>query len=305
MTPTRTDMKHKINVYSWAATVDFVLGSEAGFHDLAGDATLLWGPNYILGLESVDVHPKLEGAGLNGYRFKIEAENTASGAETLGARVAFGLLSVAVQKGWGLSLSWPEAPLPCRVVNRTVSLGPQVRAFGTVLKRLYLGDFITELETSFHRYQVVPERLLLSMELVCLSRLENSNRSKLILLISALEALAIQRDFTVEIGGLVQGLVSVVDEFGIEDESLKSSLIGQIQNLNRESIRRAISRLLSDNDFSNDDAVLVEEAYIARSAILHEGKRVPELSPMIVNLEKVLIQIYRIGDFSEGGVPIR
>lgn len=292
--PTRLELSTKKNVYSWSAKVDFVIGHGGGFHDLDDLATsLLWQNDYILRLEPRRIHPVQEAAGISGYRFVIEAEDSASGAESLGTRLAFGLLSLAVEQRWGLSLSWPDSPSPCRVIDRLKSVGVGGEGFATVTRYMYVSDFVDKLETGFARYSHVPDRLLLSMELFASSMLEVSSRSKLVILVSALEALATQENLEQELGDMVATLIKVVEESAFDDESLKSSICGQVLNLKRESARRAIRRLLLENGMTLDDVSFVEEAYGARSKIVHEGKRVSELDAMVAKLENMLIRVYR------------
>ncbi len=303
--PSRKDIKDKTRVYSWSAKVDFTLGHGGGFHELnyfreSNDpvdrnkalASLLWDDDYILILESRAIHPMQEAAGVFGYRLTIEADDTASGAENLGMRLAFALLTVAVDLRWGLALSWPESPLPCRVIDRTASSGIQGQGFATITSFAYLRDFIPKLQAGFAAHENVPYRLLLSMELFTTSKLESNSRSKLIMLVSALESLAEQRDMEKDVGGLVLKLLEVVGEADFDDPSLKASIAGQVKNLTRESARRAMKRLVKGQGLTDDDAAFLEEAYAARSKIVHEGKRVPELETMIHRLEEILGRLY-------------
>jgi len=302
----RKDIHDKKNQYSWSAKVDFTLGHDGGFHELnelvapvAGEmwragqlASLLWNQDYILALESRKIHSLQRDAGMSGYRLTIEAADTAGGAESLGKRLAFALLSVAVERRWGMALAWPDSPLPCRVVDRTASTGFTVQGFGTVTSHMYMKDFVPKLEEGFAKYHEVPDRVLLSMELFSTSRLESNNRSKLIMLVSAMEALADQKDLSAKLGDLLVKLNNLVYESDIEEEGLKDSIAGQVKNLKRESASRAVKRLVAAHGLSEADADFIKEAYVARSRILHEGMRVPDLASMIHRLEEILTKIY-------------
>jgi len=156
-----------------------------------------------------------------------------------------------------------------------------------------LKDFVGKLERDFEKHEEAPYQILLSMELFCSSKLENNDKSKLIMLVSALETLVVQRNLETEIGNIVEKLLEVAEESDIEDSGLKASIIGQVKNLTRESIRRALKRLLKENEFKPEEISFVEEAYTARSAIVHDGKRVPELSKMNSELETILVRIYK------------
>lgn len=291
----RKDICEKIKIYSWATKVDFTLNSRGGFKDLENpNVSLLWNQKYILTLEPRKIHPQLESAGATGFRLRIDATETACDAENIGSKLAYALLSVAIDKHWGMSLSWPDSPLPCRVIDRSVSKGSSFQGlgFGSVTSHIEISKFISILEKEFSQHSKVPYSKLLSMELCASSHFESNNRSKLIMLVSALEALAGQLDLSSELGTLIIDLKSTVRNAVINDDSLKQSILGQIEGLKRESIRRAIRRLLVDEKLSKDDCEFVDEAYKARSKIAHEGHRVPELDTMNNRLESLLRQVY-------------
>src|SRR5487761_960410 len=161
----RTDIRDKPNVYSWATKVDFMLNSVGGFKDLDNaNVSLLWDQDYILTLERQTIHPQLEDAGAAGYRLTIDATDTASDAENLGTRLAYALLNVAIERQWGMSLSWLDSPLPCRVIDRTASTGFSVQGFSSSTNHVQTSEFVAAIETGFARHSQVPYSLLLSME---------------------------------------------------------------------------------------------------------------------------------------------
>jgi len=289
----RKDIREKINVYSWGSKVEFNLNSQGGFKNLDNaNLSLLWGQSYILTMKPRKIHPNLSDAGVKGYTLTIEATDTASNAESIGVRLAYALLSVAVDRHWGMSLSWPDSPLPCRVIDRTKSKGVTVQGFGSVTSHVDISDFILALENNFSTHSNVPYPLLLSMELCASSRFESNNRSKLIMLVSAFEALAGQNDLSNELGSLIADLKSLAKQAQIEDEGIKNSILGQIEGLKRESVRRAIRRYIEKIDISNEDREFIDEAYKARSKIVHEGQRVPELDAMTSRLDLILKKVY-------------
>jgi len=289
----RIDLDRKQNIYSWSVQIDFNLNSRGGIKDFVGNgASLLWSQDYIITLETRQVHPQLENAGTTGYSLVAKATETACDAEALGVRLAYSLLSVAVDKNWGLSLSWPDSPLPCRVIDRTASKGASMGGFASVSHHVSTEQFVQEIGESFKHHSKVPYSLLLSMELCASSHFENNERSKLIMLVSAFEALAEQKDLSEIVNPLIYDLQLKVKEYKFEDESIKNSLLGQIDNLKRESIRRALRRLLADVEIEEADRNFVEEAYTARSNIVHEGQRVPELNLMTSRLNMLLKKVY-------------
>lgn len=292
---TRNDIFQKANVYSWGVKVEFTLNSQGGFKNLDdANVSLLWNEKYILTLKPRKVHPQLQSGGIKGYTLKIEATDTASSAESVGVRLAYSLLSIAISKHWGMSLSWPDSPLPCRVIDRTKAKGMTAQGFGSVTSHVEISEFVSILESSFKKLADVPYQLLLSMELCASSRLESNNRSKLIILVSAFEALAIQKDYSKELGPLIVDLKSVVKNSEFEDESLKNSILGQIERLKQESIRRAMRRFMGNIGLSDDDCQFIDEAYQARSSVVHEGLRVPELDAMTSRIDSILRHIYGV-----------
>lgn len=291
--PSSEDISTKPHVYSWSTKVDFILNSVGGFKDLELDSVHVpWRENLILTLEKQSIHPNLVGAGATGYRFTLEATETACEAEELGKRLACALLKVAIDRQWGLRLSWPDTPLPCRVVDRTASRGATMQGFASVTGHLTLSDFASTLQETFKKLSKAPYRLLLSMELCASARFEADNRAKLVLLVSALEAIAEQQSFDTELTELITNLSKIISDFTISEASLKESLLGQVQNLKRESSRRAIKRKLREAGLSDEELAFVEVAYGARSKIVHEGLRVPELNAMTAELDRIIQRVY-------------
>ncbi|MFT6900300.1 MAG: hypothetical protein ACJAXS_000462 [Colwellia sp.] len=290
----KIDLCNKASVYSWGVKIDFVINSRGGFSEVDETSfSFLWNHDLILTLEPRKIHPQLADAGSKGFRLIINATDTASEAERVGAKVAYSLLDFCIQRRWGIELSWPDSPLPCRVIDRTTSPGMTFQGFGTVTSHVKVSEFVNALETSFSHHDTIPYSLLLSMELYGSSHFENNQRSKLIMIMSSLEALAGQQDMTDKLGSLITDLKKVITQSPLDDDRLKNSLRGQIDGLKRESIRSAIKRLLSDSGINDDDKKFVDEAYKARSEIVHEGQRVPELSVMNSRLENVLISVYK------------
>ncbi len=255
--------------------------------------SLLWHHDLILTVEPRKIHPQLSDAGAKGFRLVINATDTASEAENVGAKVAYALLDFCIQRRWGVELSWPDSPLPCCVIDRTTGPGITCQAFATAIGHVKVSEFANALESSFSHHKKIPYSLLLSMELYASSHFENNQRSKLIMIMSSLEALAGQKDLADKLGTTIKDLKDVVKESEIQDQRLKNSLMGQIENFKRESVRGAIRRLLKDSQISEEDITFVDQAYSARSKIVHEGKRVPELSILNSKLENILISVYK------------
>ena len=290
----KKDISKKNNVYSWGVKIDFIINSKGGFVEVDETSfSLLWKHDLIVTLEPRKIHPQLADAGSRGYRLIVNATDTASEAESVGAKIAYSLLDFCIQRRWGVELSWPDSPLPCRVIDRTTGPGITCQAFATAICHARVSEFANALESSFSRHQTIPYSLLLSMELYASSHFENNHRSKLIMIISSLEALAGQDDLTDKLGSTISDLKKVIKASSINDERLKNSLMGQVDNLKRESVRSAIQRLLKESQISEEDIKFVDQAYSARSKIVHEGQRVPELSILNSRLENVRTSVYK------------
>ena len=284
----------KPTVYGWSVVVDFTVNAFGGISEYASEPiSILWDEKEILVLEPRKIHPELSGSGAMGYRLKFEGAITASIAENAGIRLAYSILRIAEKRRWGLHLAWPDAPLPCRVIDRTASTGATMQGFGSVSHRVPFTMFVDELGSAFNDLKEVPYELLMSLELCAAARFESNSRARFVLLVSALETLAVQDDLNDKLGTLIADLQSVVKTAAIAEDGLRQSIIGQVSNLRRESVRRALRRLLKKLEIDESDINQVDEAYQTRSKILHEGKRVPELDHIAGCLDQILAEIYR------------
>lgn len=289
---TKKDIALKTQVYSWSVKIDFMLDSRSEFSDVdVAKLSLLWKHDLILTLEPRKIHPHFEDSGVKGYRLIVNATDTASDAESIGIKVAYSLLKFCIDRRWGVSLSWPDSPLPCRVIDRLASNGISFQAFGSQVVRIALNDFVDAIEDFYSGVEDVPYNLLLSMEIFASSHFESNERTRLILIVSALEALAHQRDLSSALTPLIAQLKQTIDAYEL-DVDIKNSLKGQVEGIKRESVRKAIKRLLTNKGMSRDDIRFVEEAYGVRSKIVHEGRRVPELNQMCNRLEQILRDVY-------------
>jgi len=281
----------KPTVYGWSVIVDFTINSFGGISGYESQpVSILWAEEEILELEQRKIHPNMSGSGAIGYRLKFVGALTASDAENAGERLAFAILRLAEKRRWGLHLEWPDSPLPCRVVDRTGSTGITMQAFGSASLHVPFAMFVDELGEAFNDRKDVPYEVLMSLELCAAARFENNPRVRFVLLVSALEALAVQKDLSEQLGALIPDLEAIIEKSEIEDPDLRQSLIGQVSNLRRESIRRSIRQLLKKFDIAEAD---FNEIYDARSSILHEGKRIPELGRLVDSIGEILKNIYQ------------
>src|SRR5260221_10048078 len=134
------------------------------------------------------------------------------------------------------------------------------------------------------------------MEFYASARSESTERACFIGLMTALEALSVQRDYGDEIAALLADLSTELEGLpllaGEEKASLRSSLSSRLRQLRQESVRQAIIRTVKDHINDPDTIRFVDEAYGVRSKILHEGLRAPELHIFTQRLEEIMRQLY-------------
>lgn len=136
----------------------------------------------------------------------------------------------------------------------------------------------------------ISERVFIALELYSTAQFENSNRAKLIDIVSAIEALAIQKNYSnnenYDIDTVLDELCGEVDMHPIIPETVRASMKGQIRSLKRESVRRACRRLIEERIPEYNDAMdIFEKAYGMRSKLLHEGETPENLDEIIFEIE--------------------
>lgn len=186
----------------------------------------------------------------------VEGFPTAGEAERAGLRLSMALLWAAISRKWPLKLEY-HTPQPCMVYDRTQNYGGGFSFFAS-------------------------------------ARLETTERSKFIGLVSALEPLATLENFdNTELDDIVSSFVSEIDKAESIPESVKSSVRSRANYLKSESISQAITRFVSSH-FDNQQDVLeiVRDAYNTRSRILHEGVYDADLDEKGNKLEDIIRQIY-------------
>jgi hypothetical protein len=132
------------------------------------------------------------------------------------------------------------------------------------------------------------------LELFVASRLEVDSRSRFIVLVTAAEALCEQQDLGAgvaealqDVGGRLKASASAIDDSTVQ------SLVGQISQLRRESVRRAMSRTLRSHGIGEEQIAQMEDAYTRRSKILHEGERFDDLERASAGVEETLRTVYQ------------
>lgn len=225
----------------------------------------------------------------------VEGFATATEAEQAGLRFAMSVLWAAVSLKFPLRLEY-HTPLPCVVYDRVPRSEGLVLSGGLSNQMLISGPklIVEMLEQTFNSNVPIDPKLLVSMELFAAARLEATERTRFVGLVSALEPLAeqekIEQPALLEI--VENTLRNVQESLAIPNE-LKPSLEGRIRELTRESVSQAINRLLRIHLQGDTTALnIVREAYSIRSKILHEGSTDADLSEKSSELEDVIRRLY-------------
>lgn len=202
------------------------------------------------------------------YKIVISGFRSAAEAEREGRRLAQALLLFAISTDKGVRLEY-HGEEPCRVLDRTRSGGFGIYAEGATFQSQEL--VLDELVDSFSQ-EILDRRLFLSMELYSASLLEMTDRTRFIMIVSALEPLVNQENYGPEISAFIESAMATLDATDGIPESIRRSLRGRLDQMHRESIRQALHRLCTVW-FPNQPTLhaRIERAYTLRSELLHNG----------------------------------
>ncbi len=233
------------------------------------------------------------------WEVSIEGFSTAGQAETEGLRIVLGFLWAAVNGHYAVRLSY-KTPLPCEVYMRTESHGLRFFGHATVTVTKGIGNVVAPVNAIARSDAQVDSKLLLAMELFTSARLETTERSKYLGLVSSLEPLAIQSKYdNAQLEGLIRDAIAALDKIDLGPEQ-KSSIRGRIENLHQESISSAIKRLVTSLLPGDANAIeIIEEAYKIRSKMLHEGSTDADLKEKGQQVEEVIRNVIqkKVGEF--------
>lgn len=150
-------------------------------------------------------------------------------------------------------------------------------------------------QREYPRSRHLIDKHLLAFEMYSSSFFDASLRSRFVTLVTAVEALLERRERCTTVDRLVEQFKDSVQMSSI-DEPTKTSIIGGLENLKRESITQAgrllADRLIPDETFDGQSSAdLFAYCYSVRSQILHSGK-VEEVSvdmPHLVGVTRTLV----------------
>jgi hypothetical protein len=277
----------------YASKIAMILGEglEFGFD---GEACLLTEEKCIVRISPDKEKAKRDGKKLQKLNATIEGFATAGQAEQMGLKLSLALLWSAVSRKWPLKLDY-HTPQPCMVYDRTQNRGGfHIVASGS----LHLRDdpkTVAELINQILSKEIdVDPNLLISMELFTSARLESTERTRFIGLISSLEPLASQELYNnQEIDNLVDKFIDQLSNITSINEYIKNSIVGRARMLCNESISQSIAKLVKNYIPDNPKVVeSVAEAYKIRSNILHHGTYDTDLDEKSNELEDIIRYIY-------------
>lgn len=203
------------------------------------------------------------------YLVKMEGFPTAASAEASGRRLVQALLWMAVSTDVSLRLEYLSYE-PAAVFERNRPSGISLTGYGSVsyAPALVLG----EIQDAFAQLPEPDENLMLSMEVFCSARLESSQRTIFLTLVSALEPLAKEAVLGEKINNFVSECVLKLRQTEDLPIELRASIEGRLHQLKKESIRQALKRLAIEILPDQLDAgKVIDDAYALRSQIIHSG----------------------------------
>ena len=248
-----------------------------------GECCLLISPELIL-----TIKPKNMGTKGNLFEVQIDGFSTAGEAEKFGLKVAFGFLWFAVKSQYSARLIY-HTPLPCSVYDRSSIEGTSFKVYATASVLYPVESIIEPLDQIIMSNKNIDQRLLIAIELFTSAKLETTERSKFIGLVSALEPLAKQEKYEdEELKKLIKNFKQQIKSSNL-DQQLKNSLDGRIDQLKLESVSKAIRRMVKEKlPGDNESIKIIENAYGLRSKILHEGATDADLQQKSNEVERVI-----------------
>lgn len=129
------------------------------------------------------------------------------------------------------------------------------------------------------------------MELFTSARLEATERTRFLGLVSSLEPLATQELHGGDVPELIDNYLSMLRDASISEE-IRNSLRSSINNLKKESVGFAIKKMIRSAFPEDRNAIsLVGHAYDVRSQILHNGQADEDLDLIARDVEALVRKI--------------
>lgn len=167
--------------------------------------------------------------------------------------------------------------------------------------------FVGQFSETFGQHPVLTEKQLLAFELYCASFFDVSLRSRLITLVTSIEAVLELAERSELDKDIVENMSELVRRSGMLAET-KESFMGSLQWLKYESIRQGgrklVKRLLGSRDYRGMSAErFFIYCYDLRSQILHTGK--PEKASIdLLNVTNTLQEFVSALLIASFGIPV-
>ena len=274
----------------YASKIDFILevGTEYKFE---GEACLLLKAPYVVRIkpkqnEQLGHHQCLTAT--------IEGFSSAGEAENMGLKLTQSILWSVISRKFHLRLLY-HTPQPSIVFDRTLTKNNGIRLSShtsatLIASTTYIVDLIEQALTNIDE---IDPRLLISMELFTSAKLESTERTRFIGLVSSLEPLIIQEPYNDPgLDKLVRDFIEALDKTPLS-VSHKASVSGRVNELKKESISHSVKRYV--NSYFPDKPEIAEtvlEAYNIRSKLLHEGSFDADIDEKAEKLEDIIRLIY-------------
>jgi len=209
-------------------------------------------------------------------------------------KLSLAILWASVSIKWPLKLDY-HTPHPCMVFDRTHRTGGfGISCHASASVRSNAGSISQLINQILSKQFDLDPKLLISMELFASARLESTERTKFIGLVSSLEPLASQEPYNCsQIDDLISSFVAQIDRLQSVPDNVINSITGRAYSLKKESISQAIVRFVKGYFPENPEVIAaVKEAYDIRSRILHKGSFDADLDKKGRLLEDVIRHIY-------------
>lgn len=261
---------------------------------LDGEACLLTDTDYIIKVRPIQSQATGQVDTASGFRawdIFVEGFATAGEAEKKGLEIAFGILWGAISERYSVRLQY-QTPLPCVVYDRNrQGSGVFVTVSGRLIRGKPLASIATAIEEGLSSQARGNEKLLLAMELFASAKQESTERSRFIGLVSSLEPLAEQQNYTGEVSGMIDRFKDQIKELKLLPH-IESSLLGRTASLSTESISSAIRRVVKETLPDDSEALrIIEDAYNLRSRILHDGTTDADLNQKSREVETIVRRV--------------
>ena len=282
--------------HPYAVRVSLQLGSNVELDLSEDEIRLPFANDSSIRIVKEAANPREEAVFIKRISVDLEAFSSACEAERAGKILAVSILWVAASKRVTMAFEKWTGDYPFAVQDRTRSSGFSVRAEGRGFSTVKPEEFSTIAGEAFKLGKDFGPHVLASMEFYASARMESTERARFIGLMTALEALSVQRDYGDELAGVLEELATQLESSpvlaGTDKATLRTSLSGRLKQLRQESVRQAIKRTVMDYVGDRETVRFIDEAYGVRSKILHEGMRAPELYALTHRVEDVMRQIY-------------